>query len=299
MYGCYRGNDYVDLMITRTFPEISNEPKILFDQDSYRKQNNQSHYFNAGIDYYANQQTTVGMSMRGNIGEKTENGTLSSLFYTLASPSDSTILSHTDNRQNSKNINSTLYLQHKIDSLGKEISASANGLYYAIDETQVHHDMISTTSGASAGSGSHALKNGTIKEGCLRTWVNNDGKEITTQFFFEGDSVASIESFRTNQPSLYSIESIEPCKLRTISQHDFQAALEEIPELKKKMEEHLFRRFFQSQQFFYSFLKNKPQQRYEELIKLHPHIIQRVPQHYIASYLGITPVSLSRIRKRQ
>ena len=138
-----------------------------------------------------------------------------------------------------------------------------------------------------------------IEEGCLRTWVNNDGKEITTQFFFEGDSVASIESFRTNQPSLYSIESIEPCKLRTISQHDFQAALEEIPELKKKMEEHLFRRFFQSQQFFYSFLKNKPQQRYEELIKLHPHIIQRVPQHYIASYLGITPVSLSRIRNRQ
>ncbi|HEY8400899.1 MAG TPA: cyclic nucleotide-binding domain-containing protein, partial [Cytophagaceae bacterium] len=42
-----------------------------------------------------------------------------------------------------------------------------------------------------------------IEKGCLRTWVNNDGKEITTQFFFEGDSVSSIESFRTNQPSLY------------------------------------------------------------------------------------------------
>lgn len=168
MYGYYRGNDYVDLMITRTFPEIANEPKILFDQDSYRKQNNRSHYFNAGIDFYANQQTTVGMSMRGNIGEKTENGSLSSLFYTLASPSDSTISSHTDNKQDSKNINSTLYLQHKIDSLGKEISASANGLYYAIDETQVHHDLISTTSGTSAGSGSHALKNGTIKMGSGR-----------------------------------------------------------------------------------------------------------------------------------
>lgn len=138
-----------------------------------------------------------------------------------------------------------------------------------------------------------------IEKGCLRTWVNNDGKEITTQFFFEGDSVSSIESFRTNQPSLYSIESLEPCTLQTISQKDFQSIIENSPELKKEFEEHLFRRLFHSQQLLYSFLKNNPQKRYEELLERHPHIIQRVPQHYIASYLGITSVSLSRIRNRQ
>lgn len=138
-----------------------------------------------------------------------------------------------------------------------------------------------------------------IDKGCLRTWVNNDGKEITTQFFFEGDIVSSIESFRTGQPSLYSIESIEPCILQTISQKDFQNIIENSPELKKKLEDHLFRRFFQSQQLLYSFLKNNPKKRYEELIEQHPHIIQRVPQHYIASYLGITPVSLSRIRNKR
>lgn len=138
-----------------------------------------------------------------------------------------------------------------------------------------------------------------IEKGCLRTWVNNDGKEITTQFFFEGDKVSSIESFRTNQPSLYSIESIEPCILQTVSQQDFQNALENLPEIKKELEEHLFRRLLHSQRVFYSYLKNNPQQRYEELIAEHPHIIQRVPQHYIASYLGITPVSLSRIRNRR
>lgn len=60
-----------------------------------------------------------------------------------------------------------------------------------------------------------------IEKGCLRTWVNNDGQKITTQFFFEGDSVSSIESFRENQPSLYSIESIEHCVLQTLSQNDF------------------------------------------------------------------------------
>lgn len=137
-----------------------------------------------------------------------------------------------------------------------------------------------------------------VEKGCLRTWVNNDGKEITTQFFFEGDKVASIESFRTNQPSLYSIESLEPCILQTISQQDFQNILEDFPEIKEEMQEHLFRRLLQSQKTFYSYLKNNPQQRYQELIEEYPHIVQRIPQHYIASYLGITSVSLSRIRNR-
>lgn len=138
-----------------------------------------------------------------------------------------------------------------------------------------------------------------IEKGCLRTWVNNDGKEITTQFFFEGDKVSSIESFRTNQPSLYSIESLEPCVLQSISQQDFQNVLENFPAIKEEIQEHLFRRLLQSQKTFYSYLKNNPQQRYQELIEEHPHIIQRIPQHYIASYLGITSVSLSRIRNRR
>lgn len=138
-----------------------------------------------------------------------------------------------------------------------------------------------------------------VEKGCLRTWVNNDGKEITTQFFFEGDKVSSIESFRANQPSLYSIESLEACILLTITQKDFLDALENSPEIKEEIQEHLFKRLLQSQKTFYSYLKNSPQQRYRELIEEYPHIIQRVPQHYIASYLGITSVSLSRIRNRR
>lgn len=138
-----------------------------------------------------------------------------------------------------------------------------------------------------------------IEKGCLRTWINHEGKEITTQFFFEGNSVSSIESFRTHQSSLYNIETIEPCIIQTITQKEFQMIVEESPEIKKQFEEHLFQRLFQVQQLFFSYLKNSPQQRYQELITLHPHIVQRVPQHYIASYLGITSVSLSRIRNRK
>lgn len=138
-----------------------------------------------------------------------------------------------------------------------------------------------------------------IEKGCVRTWINSDGKDITTQFFFEGEVVSSIESFRTNQPSLYSIETIEPCILQTITQQEFKDTIDSSPHLKAIFEEHLFQRLFKAPQVFYTYLKNTPQQRYEELVEKYPHIIQRVPQHLIASYLGITSVSLSRIRNRR
>ena len=64
-------------------------------------------------------------------------------------------------------------------------------------------------------------------------------------------------------------------------------------------EEKIIERFSFYQHLFLSRIKNTPQQRYEELLKEYPNIIQRVPQHYIASCLGITPVSLSRIRNRR
>ena len=138
-----------------------------------------------------------------------------------------------------------------------------------------------------------------IETGCLRTFFDNNGTDITTQFFFEGDSVSSFESFRTKQPSLYSIESLEPSTLLSISQKDFQSIIDASPVIKKEMEEHLFRRLIHCQQFCVSHLKYNPKERYEELLRHQPRIIQRVPQHYIASYLGITPVSLSRIRNRR
>ena len=93
--------------------------------------------------------------------------------------------------------------------------------------------------------------------------------------------------------------SIEPTEVSTINRDDFYHLIEQTPSLKQIYEEKLIDRFHVYQQLFLSRIKNTPQQRYEELLKEYPDIIQRVPQHYIASYLGITPVSLSRIRKRR
>jgi len=65
------------------------------------------------------------------------------------------------------------------------------------------------------------------------------------------------------------------------------------------VEEQTFQRLVFYQKLFLSRIKDNPQKRYEDLLKQRPEIVQRIPQHYIASYLGITPVSLSRIRNRR
>jgi len=138
-----------------------------------------------------------------------------------------------------------------------------------------------------------------IKKGCLREWFNKDGKDITFQFFFEGQPVASIDSFMSHKPSLFTIESIEPSIVISIGKEDFTELFITYPEFKDRFQDFIFHRFRNYGQLFLSRIKDSPQERYEDLIKNHPEIIKRVPQHYIASFLGITPISLSRIRNRK
>lgn len=138
-----------------------------------------------------------------------------------------------------------------------------------------------------------------IKQGALRLWFNKDGKDITFQFFFEGKAVASIESFLNNSPSIFSIESIETTEVIAISKPNLELLLQRYPILKDELFHLLAARCQNYAQLFLSRIKDTPQERYAELLKNHPEIIQRVPQHYIASYLGITPISLSRIRNRK
>lgn len=138
-----------------------------------------------------------------------------------------------------------------------------------------------------------------IEQGCLRVCFNNNGKDVTFQFFFEGESVSSIESFRTNQPSLFTIESIEPCIIYALSKEDLQIIIESSTSIKQQIEEHTFQRLIFYQKLFLSRIKDNPEKRYLDLLENNPKILLRVPQHYIASFLGITSVSLSRIRNRR
>jgi len=138
-----------------------------------------------------------------------------------------------------------------------------------------------------------------IEKGCARVWFIHEGKEISFQFFFEGEVVCSVESYSKSIPSSFSIETIEPSVVRWIAKTDMDRAIREDAFL----HDYLAAWAVDSQaafiRHFFSFLKDNPYQRYTNLIKEHPKIIQRVPLQYIASYLGITQVSLSRIRSRK
>lgn len=140
-----------------------------------------------------------------------------------------------------------------------------------------------------------------LEKGMARAWYNNDGKDVTFQFFLENTMFSSLESFKKGLPSMVSFETIEPCILYKINRSDVEAFLEEVyenPELRNIFMDALFERIFDYMKHFFSFIKDTPQQRYLNLVKQKPEIIKRVPQHYIASYLGITTVHLSRIKSK-
>ena len=140
-----------------------------------------------------------------------------------------------------------------------------------------------------------------IEKGCLRAWHNHDGKDVTGQFFFENESVSSIESLRKDIPSQITIESIEPSVLWWIDKQNLNRIIEEIKEIPKQRDmlfDAVFERTFDYIKSFSTFIRDSPQQRYLNLMKDRPQVVQRVPQHYIASYLGISTVHLSRIKNK-
>ncbi len=138
-----------------------------------------------------------------------------------------------------------------------------------------------------------------INDGVLRLWMNEeDGKDITFQFFLKNKIVTSLDSFINGEPSNFTLEAIKPARLMYISKVDFQNILEMYPKIKNYYDEFIVARFAHYRKSFLGQIKNNPEQRYLDLLESQPDIFDYVPHYYIASYLGITNVSLSRIRGR-
>ena len=100
-------------------------------------------------------------------------------------------------------------------------------------------------------------------------------------------------------PNLFNLESIEPSELFFLTKKNFDVLFAELPQLKDGFNKIILQRMENYANLFLSRIKDSPKQRHQDLIKNNPHILQQVPQHYIASYLGITSVSLSRIRNKR
>lgn len=97
-----------------------------------------------------------------------------------------------------------------------------------------------------------------IRKGCLRLFFNNEGQDITFQFFFEGDFVASFDSLYKRTSSLFSLESIEPAELSVMKREDFFSNLGQKPVLRQIYEEKIIERFHVYQRLFLSRIKNTP-----------------------------------------
>ncbi len=138
-----------------------------------------------------------------------------------------------------------------------------------------------------------------INKGLIRLYYTKGEEEITGFLFQENLFASSYDSFLRKVPSIQTLESLEPCELLVISYDRMQELYETLPKINILTRKVAEQRFINSQMILSSFLLDSPEERYKKFEVQHRDLLQRVPQKIIASYLGITPVSLSRIRKRR
>jgi CRP-like cAMP-binding protein len=138
-----------------------------------------------------------------------------------------------------------------------------------------------------------------IRSGLVRYYYLVDGVEHTGQFFSEGAFLADVFALTTGAPGLQNIDALEPSDVIVIPRPALVAAFEA---------DHAYERFGRrmmeeamagSQRRTASLLKLSAEERYERFVSTRPEIARRIPQYLIASYLGVTPEGLSRIRRRR
>jgi CRP-like cAMP-binding protein len=137
-----------------------------------------------------------------------------------------------------------------------------------------------------------------VNKGCMRYFHVVDGEQHTGQFFLENTWYTDFESFLTVLPSRQNIEALEKTELIMFSKMALEKLYKEIPKFERFGRLMAERAFIGLRTKTEMLALHSPEERYLNLIKQRPKLIQRVSQHYIASYLGIKPQSLSRIRKR-
>jgi CRP-like cAMP-binding protein len=167
-------------------------------------------------------------------------------------------------------------------------------------------ELLNNTSFRDIPSGTTLLSEGEIAtklliviNGCLREYfIKEDGKEISFQFFVENQMVASFESATTGTPSRLYIEAIEDSTIGFIPMKALKSIVS-----KSGSSGEGFNKFLMTRLVYYmnrcsSYILDNPEKRYVKLMEENPDLVNRLPKQYIASYLGVTPVSLSRIRSR-
>lgn len=188
----------------------------------------------------------------------------------------------------------------------KEILSTYMAKYTSLHETE-QHAILDALTIETYEKGSHLIKQGdTPKEicffvlkGCVRKYqIAEYGKEITTHFFTEEEAILLFDAEKPEQESPFSLTCVEDCVLVVGDLKSEQEMYKKYTELETMSRRMMENYLSQTQQEFETFIHSSPEERYKTLIKNRPDLLKRVPQHQLASYLGMTPESLSRIKKR-
>ena len=138
-----------------------------------------------------------------------------------------------------------------------------------------------------------------IEKGALKAYVVDDaGAESIIQFALEGWVISDLYSFLTGEPATYNIDALENAELVLISKSAHEELLKKIPKYETYIRLQITGAYIALQKRLTSIISLPLEERYKNFLALYPNIAQRVPQHMIASYMGLTPETLSRVRSR-
>ncbi|MEP7254978.1 MAG: Crp/Fnr family transcriptional regulator [Ferruginibacter sp.] len=137
-----------------------------------------------------------------------------------------------------------------------------------------------------------------LEKGALRGFYNLDGKEITHWFGFENDFVTSFHSFTTLEPALENIQLLEGSILWSISKEKLTDLFNRFHEIERLMRIAYEKYYIRLEERYVNAQFKTASERYENLLQQTPYILERVPLGHIASYLGVSQETLSRIRSK-
>ncbi len=136
-----------------------------------------------------------------------------------------------------------------------------------------------------------------IDKGACCSYVTDGKAELhVVSFGLEGHWVSDLYSFFSGQPAIYTVEALEDCQVLALGRENFQKACDHIPLFERYFRVLIQNAYVATQHRLAKSYSEEAEQRYLELTQKHPGLVNRVPQYLLASYLGIKPQSLSRIR---
>ena len=137
-----------------------------------------------------------------------------------------------------------------------------------------------------------------LLRGCVRQFKIVDGNDITTNFYTEDQWIVSLGNFSEKTASNYNLVCMENTTVVIGNDQQANELVKQFPAIESISRQIMETVLMAQQNLMFSYITDKPEQRYLKLLKARPDIFQRVPQYDIATYLGIKPESLSRIRKK-